>query len=100
MSMVRVAQGNPIMLMSEDCQSILEVSSDLMTAVNHCRTVHGWEDNLSGEEMPPRWMWPFPEELSEWFEEVQMARDKKYNINSNSDDDSGSDMAKNTFFDD
>lgn len=43
-------------------------------AVTHALTVLGWQENLLSEEMPPEWMWPFTEELEEWFEEVTARR--------------------------
>lgn len=30
------------------------------------------------EEMPPEWMWPLVDELTDWFEEVDRARKLKY----------------------
>ncbi len=30
------------------------------------------------DEMPPEWMWPLVDELSDWFEEVDRARKLKY----------------------
>lgn len=27
------------------------------------------------DDIPPEWMWPFEDELSEWFDEVRAARE-------------------------
>lgn len=36
--------------------------------------VCSWLENLPRHEIPPRWMWPFPEELNQWFERVETNR--------------------------
>lgn len=36
--------------------------------------VLSWYEHLSTDEIPPRWMWPFPSELEKWFEQVEEAR--------------------------
>lgn len=41
------------------------------------------------EEMPPEWMWPFPDELTVWFEEVRAAQKLKYGGDSSEDDEPG-----------
>ncbi len=38
-------------------------------------------------EIPPSWMWPFPEELELWFDEVRAAQKAKYGGDSSEDDD-------------
>jgi hypothetical protein len=45
-----------------------------MTAIDHATNVNSWYENCSPSEMPPRWMWPFDDEVNQWFEEVQLAR--------------------------
>lgn len=54
-------------------------------AVEHASRVCDWQENLQQDEMPPEWMWPFSDELDEWFEEVDRRRKEKYG----SRDDSG-----------
>lgn len=44
--------------------------------------VNNWYDNLMEEEVPPRWMWPFSEELKGWFEEVKKNRESNRNPSS------------------
>lgn len=44
--------------------------------------------------MPPEWMWPFPEDLKLWFEDVQAAREERAKGGSDSGDDDG-DMVEN-----
>lgn len=53
-----------------------------------------WVDNLPREEMPPRWMWPFAEELEIWFEGVEEQRKEKYG-NSDAGSDTESPMMEN-----
>ena len=64
---------------------ITEASSDLVTAIQHAHTILGWFENLSEEEIPPGWMWPFPDELEEWFDEVKELRRQKNDRGGNGD---------------
>lgn len=66
------------MLYPSGVDSVDSVSWDLEFAVEHASTIIGWQHNLSKDEMPPRWMWPFPDELEIWFEEVEANRDQKF----------------------
>lgn len=45
-------------------------------ALSHADQVVSWQqnENITSEEMPPQWMWPFPEELDVWFQQVIEAR--------------------------
>lgn len=36
--------------------------------------------------MPPEWMWAFPKELEEWFEEIKAIREAKYGGGSSEED--------------
>ena len=45
-----------------------------------------WQENLPSNEMPPEWMWPFAERLTDWFKEVKRKRDEKYGNDSVDDD--------------
>lgn len=44
--------------------------------------------------MPPEWMWPFPDELELWFEDVKQARKEKYGPGG-ADDSDDDDMIEN-----
>jgi hypothetical protein len=44
--------------------------------------------------MPPEWMWPFDDELTDWFEEVDRLRKEKYG---HSGDTESADMMENEF---
>jgi hypothetical protein len=39
------------------------------------RMILSWQEHLSADEMPPRWMWELDEELARHFEKVKDARD-------------------------
>lgn len=56
-----------------------------MLAIEHAHRVLDWQENLSSEEMPPRWMWPYESELEIWFDEVEDKRKQKFG-GSGSDD--------------
>ncbi len=99
MSTVRVAQGNISVLFPRGAFSIEDISADIMMAFQHAIIVISWQDNLPKKELPPRWMWPFPQELNTWFEEVEMIRDKD-RASGEEGDVEGADMMNNEFFDD
>lgn len=52
--------------------------NDLARAITQAHRILDWQENLSSDEMPPEWMWPFDEELELWFEEVERQRKEKY----------------------
>lgn len=63
--------------------------------MQHANLVIDWQDNLAREEMPPRWMWPFVDELEIWFEEVEEQRKAKYGSNNSDSTDTDSPMMEN-----
>jgi len=67
-----------------------------MRAVTHAQTVLSWQENLSQDEMPPEWMWPFDEELEGWFDDVAAKRKERFGID---DDDAGGAMTENALAD-
>lgn len=58
-----------------------------MLAVSQAHRILDWLDNLTEAETPPEWMWPFDDELKEWFAEVQRARDRRYGGGDRDDED-------------
>jgi hypothetical protein len=59
-------------------KSIEELPNDLVKAIQHATRVNGWQENLGSDEIPPEWMWPFEDRLTEWFEHVEAVREEKY----------------------
>lgn len=57
--------------------------------MQHAYRILHWQENLLEEEMPPRWMWPFEEELQLWFERVDRERRSKYGGDSSDDEEGG-----------
>lgn len=45
-----------------------------MQAISHAEMILGWYENLPKHEVPPEWMWPFPDELESWFERIEEER--------------------------
>lgn len=75
--MVRVARNsNAAVLLPEE--KVKDNTHEFMMAVQHAESVLGWYENLPNDEVPPVWMWPFPDELEEWFDEIKLAREQKY----------------------
>lgn len=66
-------------------------------ALEQAQRVLNWQENLMEEEMPPAWMWPFDQQLEEWFEEVERKRKSKYGADSDDDDEPMGDMMQNEF---
>lgn len=77
LGMVRVARNsNTAVLLNGE--GVIDSSVDLVNAIQHAEQILGWYENMSSDEIPPTWMWPFADELNEWFEEVKLAREQKY----------------------
>lgn len=66
------------MLLPEGIESIDRAPHDLVVAIEHASKVCDWQENLLSEEVPPSWMWPFDEELVEWFEAIDEKRKDRY----------------------
>ena len=54
-----------------------------MSVYQHALMITSWQENLVGDEMPPRWMWHLDWELETHFALVKSKRDAKYNTGSN-----------------
>lgn len=46
-------------------------------AIGQALTVIWWQENLLPDEMPPEWMWNLPDELDDWFAEVEAKREDR-----------------------
>lgn len=66
--------GNGSSLFPDGVKSIEEVPVDLLRAISHANKILDWHENLSSDEIPPEWMWPFDKRLSEHFDEIKEAR--------------------------
>lgn len=71
----------------------MEVPNDFLMAVEHAARICDWQENLPEDEMPPFWMWPFEDALTEWFDEVAQKRKEKYGATDTGD--SFADMEQN-----
>lgn len=70
--------GNGSLLWPEGCESIEEVPVEVIQAVEHAFKILDWYENMTKDEVPPRWMWTVDHELDLWFEEVERQREEKY----------------------
>lgn len=95
--MVRLAQstGDGALLWPKGCEKIEDVPYDLALALSHASTILHWQKNLTSEEMPPQWMWPFGDELEEWFEAVEEKRKEPSDGGSSAAEDEGVPMMQN-----
>jgi hypothetical protein len=80
------AGGDGRALLPHGIESIEDLPWDIARAIDHAHRVISWQENLSKEEQPPKWMWPHEDELTEWFKEVQLVRDEKYGTDSGGGD--------------
>lgn len=62
-----------------------------MGAVEHAMRILNWQEHLSGDDMPPVWMWHIDHALEEHFEEVEERRSERFNP----DGDEGPTLTKN-----
>lgn len=76
--MVRVARNSSASMLPPGYSHLTEVPSDLFLAIQHANGILNWFENLSRDEQPPEWMWPFADEIEKWFREVELARKEKY----------------------
>jgi hypothetical protein len=67
--------------------TIESAPADFIVALDQAITITNWLDNLSSDELPPRWMWHLDWELEIHFEKVKAERDKKYGLNTTQGDD-------------
>lgn len=54
------------------------IPNDLFIAIEHALRILNWQENLTKDECPPRWMWTLDWEIEEWFKKIQIERDRKY----------------------
>lgn len=78
--------GSGAILLPRGVSSIEDVPADLASAIEHGYKILDWQENLTEEEMPARWMWHLDWEIEKWFEEVRAVRAAKFGGNSDSDD--------------
>lgn len=70
--------GNIAFLLPEGASSVLDAPADLVRAIQFSTRVLAWQEDLLEEEMPPKWMWLYEDELTPWFEEVMRNRKAKF----------------------
>lgn len=47
---------------------------DLFEAIAHANKVLDWFENLTTEDIPPEWMWPFSDEITIWFDDIKQKK--------------------------
>ena len=58
--------------------TLQNMPNDLFTAIEQATRVISWQENLTSDECPPRWMWHLDWELETWFEKIKIERERKY----------------------
>lgn len=69
-----MTSGDGAFLWPKGCNSIEEIPQDLASAIAHATFIVHLQKQMHSDEMPPQWMWPFSDELEEWFEAVEEKR--------------------------
>lgn len=59
-------------------ESVEDVPWEFTYVLNHALRILNWQENLVDDEVPPKWMWLFEDELEKWFKEVDRARKEKF----------------------
>lgn len=72
------ALGDGSSLLPFNVNYVEDLPHDLAMAISHGLIILNWQENLSKDETPPEWMWPFSDELESWFEQVKRNREDKY----------------------
>lgn len=67
--------GNGASLFPSGVTSIEEVPVDLLRAISHADKILDWHENLMEKDIPPEYMWPFDDALTEWFEDIKAAHE-------------------------
>lgn len=70
MRLVRAVRqgGDAGSLWPQGVTSIDDIPWDLVEAIAQAHTILDWYANMPEEDIPPMHLWPFAEELHEWFE--------------------------------
>lgn len=59
---------------------------EVLSAIDHADMILSLQEDLSGKEMPPEWMWPLHWEMNRWLKKVAADRRRKYNIEDDDDE--------------
>lgn len=51
---------------------------DFFAAYEQATRILSWQENLTEDEVPPRWMWHLDWELDAWFLDVKKRRDERF----------------------
>lgn len=92
MAAIRIARstGNGSILWPKDVKSATDCPVDLLRSISHADKILDWFENMMPDEVPPEWMWPFDDELNDWFDEIREARKARYSGGGDdADDDTG-----------
>jgi hypothetical protein len=68
------------MLWPKGASCIEDVPWDLVEAIAQAHTILDWFTNLIEEDRPPQYLWPFTEELNEWFETHRLFKQSQADI--------------------
>lgn len=52
------------------CDRVELLPWDFLMAVRHAQRILAWFENRREKDIPPEWMWPFPDEIDRWFDDV------------------------------
>lgn len=78
LSLFRMHRGDLSALWPEGCVSAWDVSAEMMGVFSHAERIVSWLENLTEDETPPEWMWPFDWETEPWLEVKLAERKRKF----------------------
>ena len=72
-----------------------DIPVDLFFAIDHALRIVNWQENLTEDEMPPKWMWHLDWELETHFEIIKSKREVKYGSSEFENDEEYADPSSN-----
>jgi hypothetical protein len=80
--MIQLGKTEPSTIFPDGVSKVADLPSDFFIAFEQATRILSWQENLSEDEMPPRWMWHLDWELDEWFLDVKKKRDERFGASS------------------
>lgn len=76
--MIQIGKTQPSTIFPEGISRVADLPVDFFGALEQATRILSWQENLTEDEVPPRWMWHLDWELDTWFLEVKKKRDERF----------------------